>query len=276
VVGGRSAVDIAGIDSAFAVALHMHQPLIPASGPDLRTAAIISNLQWMLEHPDLGDNHNAPVFHRCYKRMGQLIPQLLTEGRQPRIMLEYSGPLLHGLRRAGLNDVFDALRPLTLGNRSNGSSEASVAVGASRFGVAAVQPQARGPDRALPGAELSGARIRRVAGTARPVRSSCADKVIPSASTEQAAWLTMPVHWWEMVWVGWVAAPRAHQCARCRRARAGCLVLTSGRVLAIGSTIVARSSRSRSPVIDPSSASAVTRAACAAMTWAATPGATVA
>jgi hypothetical protein len=30
VVGGRSAVDIAGIDSAFAVALHMHQPLIPA------------------------------------------------------------------------------------------------------------------------------------------------------------------------------------------------------------------------------------------------------
>jgi hypothetical protein len=207
VVGGRSAVDIAGIDSAFAVALHMHQPLIPASGPDLRTAAIISNLQWMLEHPDLGDNHNAPVFHRCYKRMGQLIPQLLTEGRQPRIMLEYSGPLLHGLRRAGLNDVFDALRPLTLGNRSNGSSEASVAVGASRFGVAAVQPQARGPDRALPGAELSGARIRRVAGTARPVRSSCADKVIPLASTEQAAWLTMPVHWWEMVWVGWVAAP---------------------------------------------------------------------
>jgi Glycosyl hydrolase family 57 len=113
VVGGRSAVDIAGIDSAFAVALHMHQPLIPASGPDLRTAAIISNLQWMLEHPGIGDNHNAPVFHRCYKRMGQLIPQLLTEGRQPRIMLEYSGPLLHGLRRASLNDVFDALRPLT-------------------------------------------------------------------------------------------------------------------------------------------------------------------
>jgi hypothetical protein len=113
VVGGRSAVDIAGIDSAFAVALHMHQPLIPASGPNLRTAAIISNLQWMLEHPDLGDNHNAPVFHRCYKRMGELIPQLLAEGKQPRIMLEYSGTLLHGLRRAGLDDVFDALRPLT-------------------------------------------------------------------------------------------------------------------------------------------------------------------
>jgi hypothetical protein len=50
----------------------------------------------MLEHPDLGDNHNAPVFHSCYKRMGELIPQLLAEGRQPRIMPEYSGTLLHG------------------------------------------------------------------------------------------------------------------------------------------------------------------------------------
>ena len=65
VFAGRSSVNIAGIDSAFAVALHMHQPLIPAGGPDLRTAAIVSNLQWMLEHPDVGDNHNAPMFHWC-------------------------------------------------------------------------------------------------------------------------------------------------------------------------------------------------------------------
>jgi len=109
----ETSLGIANIDSAFAVALHMHQPLIPAGGPDPRTAAIVSNLQWMLEHPDLGDNHNAPVFHWCYQRMGELIPQLLGEGSQPRIMLEYSGTLLHGLRRAGLDDVFDALRPLT-------------------------------------------------------------------------------------------------------------------------------------------------------------------
>jgi hypothetical protein len=66
----------------------------------------------MLEHPDVGDNHNAPVFHWCYKRMGELIPQLLAEGRQPRIMLEYSGTLLHGLRRMGFDDVLDALMPL--------------------------------------------------------------------------------------------------------------------------------------------------------------------
>ena len=109
----ETSVGIAGIDSAFAVALHMHQPLIPAGGPDLRTAAIVSNLQWMLEHPDLGDNHNAPVFHWCYQRMGELIPELLAEGKQPRIMLEYSGTLLYGLRQAGLDDIFDALRPLT-------------------------------------------------------------------------------------------------------------------------------------------------------------------
>ena len=80
VFAGQARVDITGIDSAFAVALHMHQPLIPAGGPDLGTAAVVSNLQWMLEHPDVGDNHNAPVFHWCYKRMGELIPQLLAEG----------------------------------------------------------------------------------------------------------------------------------------------------------------------------------------------------
>ena len=100
VFDGQTPVDISGVDSAFAVALHMHQPLPPPGGPDLRTAAIVSNLQWMLEHPDVGDNHNAPVFHWCYQRMGELIPQLLGEGKQPRIMLEYSGTLLHGLRRA--------------------------------------------------------------------------------------------------------------------------------------------------------------------------------
>jgi hypothetical protein len=108
----ETSVDIAGIDSAFAVALHMHQPLIPAGGSELRAAAIVSNLQWMLEHPDLGDNHNAPVFQWCYTRMGKLISQLLAEGTQPRIMLEYSGTLLHGLRHAGLDGVVEALRPL--------------------------------------------------------------------------------------------------------------------------------------------------------------------
>jgi hypothetical protein len=101
------------IRSAFAIALHMHQPLIPAGGPELRTAAVISNLQWMLNNPGIGDNHNAPAFMWCYKRMGEFLPQLLDEGFQPRIMLDYSGTLLYGLRQMGAHDVLDALAVIT-------------------------------------------------------------------------------------------------------------------------------------------------------------------
>ena len=104
----------AGIQSAFAIALHMHQPLIPAGGEDLRTAALISNLRYMAEHPDIGDGHNAPVFRWCYRRMGEFIPQLIAEGAQPRVMLEYSGTLLYGLREMGADDVIDALRSITV------------------------------------------------------------------------------------------------------------------------------------------------------------------
>jgi len=108
-----SRVNFDRIRSAAAIALHMHQPLIPAGGPHLPTAAIISNLRYMMDNPDIGDNHNAPVFHRCYKRMGEFIPQLLSQGREPRVMLDYSGTLLHGLRQMGLDDVFEALKPIT-------------------------------------------------------------------------------------------------------------------------------------------------------------------
>ena len=111
------------ISSAFASALHMHQPLIPAGGPDLGTAAIISNLQWMLDNPGIGDNHNAPAFLWCYKRMGEFIPQLLGEGRVPRIMNEYSGTLLHGLRQMGAHDVLDVLGGITADWRSRQAAE---------------------------------------------------------------------------------------------------------------------------------------------------------
>jgi len=67
----------------------------------------MSNLAWMMDHQDVSDNHNAPVFVWCYKRMGEFVRQLLGEGRQPRVMLDYSGTLLHGMRQMGLNDVFD-------------------------------------------------------------------------------------------------------------------------------------------------------------------------
>jgi len=110
----ESGIDFGRIRSAFDIALHMHQPLIPAGGADLRTAAVISNLKYMMDNQGIGDNHNAPVFHWCYKRMGEFVPQLVHEGKQPRVMLDYSGCLLHGLRAMGLNDVFDNLNRITL------------------------------------------------------------------------------------------------------------------------------------------------------------------
>jgi len=111
--GEKSKINFNGIKSATAIALHMHQPLIPAGGYDLQTADIISNLQHMMENQGIGDNHNAPVFHWCYKRIGEFIPQLIGEGKEPRVMLEYSGQLLYGLRKMGLHDVFDALKHIT-------------------------------------------------------------------------------------------------------------------------------------------------------------------
>jgi hypothetical protein len=108
-----SSVAFDRIRAASAIALHMHQPLIPAGGADLHSAEIISNLQYMMENQGIGDNHNAPVFHWCYKRLGEFVPQLIHEGKEPRVMLEYSGTLLHGLRKMGLHDVLDSLKTIT-------------------------------------------------------------------------------------------------------------------------------------------------------------------
>ncbi|MFM9046645.1 MAG: glycosyl hydrolase family 57, partial [Cyanobium sp.] len=96
------------IQSAFACALHMHQPTIPA-GPD---GALISHLRYMEEHSGEGDNHNAPVFAECYRRMGTIIPQLIAEGCNPRIMLDYSGNLLWGFQQMGRDDILEPLKRL--------------------------------------------------------------------------------------------------------------------------------------------------------------------
>ncbi|MFZ1108471.1 MAG: phasin family protein [Rhodomicrobium sp.] len=119
----ESGIDFGRIRSAFAIALHMHQPLVPAGGGDLPTAAVIGNLKHMMDNPGAGDNHNAAVFAWCYKRMGEFIPQLIGEGKQPRAMLDYSGELLHGLRAMGLDDVFDALKRITLDPAYRGAVE---------------------------------------------------------------------------------------------------------------------------------------------------------
>jgi hypothetical protein len=95
--------------AAFAVALHMHQPIIPAG----RNGQLISNLQYMFEHPNEGDNHDAGPFANCYKRMGDIIPDLVSQGCNPRVMLDYSGTLLWGLRQMGRGDILESLKRIT-------------------------------------------------------------------------------------------------------------------------------------------------------------------
>jgi hypothetical protein len=99
--------------AVFAIALHMQQPLIPAGGPDIRHADLISNLDYMMRNPNVGDNHNAGVFADCYGRMGDIVPELVRQGQNPRVMLDFSGELLYGLRKMGRGDVLDRLRGIT-------------------------------------------------------------------------------------------------------------------------------------------------------------------
>lgn len=101
------------LKACFAIALHMQQPLIPAGGDDMQTADIISNLELMFRNPGIGDNHNAGVFAECYARIGDIVTELVHQGRNPRVMLDYSGELLYGLQKMGRGDVIDRLRGIT-------------------------------------------------------------------------------------------------------------------------------------------------------------------
>lgn len=105
----QSNIDLNQVNASFACALHMHQPTIPAGA----NGELICNLQHMFEHPNDGDNHNAGVFAWCYSRMGDWIPELVNNGCNPRIMLDYSGNLLWGLQQMGRNDVLDNLKKIT-------------------------------------------------------------------------------------------------------------------------------------------------------------------
>ena len=108
-----SNIDFDRVQSSCGIALHMHQPTIPASTDDLKRAHLISNLQYMLEHPDIGDNHNATVFLWCYSRMSDFIRELTGEGHNPRVMLDYSGNLLWGLRQIDHGKTLDSLSLIT-------------------------------------------------------------------------------------------------------------------------------------------------------------------
>lgn len=105
----QSNIDFDHVQSSFGIALHMHQPTIPASSDDLKNAALISNLQHMMEHQHIGDNHNASVFMNCYRRLTHIIPEMVNQGKNPRVMLDYSGNLLWGLQQmeggSGIEDL---------------------------------------------------------------------------------------------------------------------------------------------------------------------------
>lgn len=100
---------LSDITAGFAIALHMHQPTIPAQPG----GKLISNLQYMFEHPYEGDNHNAGPFAYCYARMADFIPELVAQGCNPRIMLNYSGNLLWGLRQMGRGEILEKLKRIT-------------------------------------------------------------------------------------------------------------------------------------------------------------------
>jgi len=101
------------VQSAFGIALHMHQPTIPAETDDVQNARLISNLQHMMEHQNIGDNHNAPVFLNCYSRISDIIRDLVNQGQNPRVMLDYSGNLLWGIGQMGQGGVLDNLALIT-------------------------------------------------------------------------------------------------------------------------------------------------------------------
>ena len=107
-VWSNSAIDLEHLHSGFACALHMHQPTVPAGA----NKSLISHLQYMLDHPNEGDNHNAEPFAHCYRRLADMLPELINEGCSPRIMLDYSGNLLWGIEQMGRRDIGDALHYL--------------------------------------------------------------------------------------------------------------------------------------------------------------------
>jgi hypothetical protein len=97
------------VTAGFAIALHMHQPTIPAGA----NGELQNNLQYMFEHPYEGDNHNAGPFAYCYSRIADFIPELVANGCNPRVMLDFSGNLFWGLRQMGRGDILENLKRIT-------------------------------------------------------------------------------------------------------------------------------------------------------------------
>jgi hypothetical protein len=120
--GSLSPFRVDDIASAFGIALHMHQPLILDDG-DLRTARVVGNLEYMMERKHVHGFHDAPAYLSCYSRIADFIRELVDAGRHPRIMLDYSGELLFGLRQMGQGGVLENLQSVTTNDRYRGAVE---------------------------------------------------------------------------------------------------------------------------------------------------------
>ncbi|MBF2079738.1 MAG: hypothetical protein IGR76_14765 [Synechococcales cyanobacterium T60_A2020_003] len=90
--------DMQQIKGVFAIALHMHQPIVPAG----ENGELISYLQYMFAHPFEGNNFNAGAFTYCYTRIADfLIAITMTTARLKNCVspLTESGIELLGLLR---------------------------------------------------------------------------------------------------------------------------------------------------------------------------------
>ena len=67
----------------------------------------------MMENQGIGETQHAPAFVWCYRRMGDFIPQTWSVRRSPVVHVEYSGTLLHGIRKMGEHHIIDALKTIT-------------------------------------------------------------------------------------------------------------------------------------------------------------------
>jgi hypothetical protein len=119
---GRTPMILERIQAAFAIALHMHQPVILDDG-DPRGAPMKGNLQYMMDRQHVHGCHDAPVYLSCYSRIADFVRDGVDGGRHPRVMLDYSGELLFGLRQMGRGDVLDNLKSITLNDRYRNSVE---------------------------------------------------------------------------------------------------------------------------------------------------------
>lgn len=101
--------DMQQIKGVFAIALHMHQPIVPAG----ENGELISYLQYMFEHPFEGNNFNAGAFTYCYTRIADFLIAITQQGGNPRILLDYSGTLLWGLCHMGRGEILENLKRIT-------------------------------------------------------------------------------------------------------------------------------------------------------------------